>query len=200
MNMSGWFLRSPDAPRPKNQQRETGKVTISHHRQITPSLSAKNLGSYDLSSLNITKPTPLSQSPSLSSIATSEKGTEIEEPTSLSSTEMVELQKELHRLRNKEASLLHKLALEREHRVRAEQLVEVERLAFHELKYLLQLEEKKHSNTEEQDREEGGDFIQEGVDFSDANISEGLIVSFLFQHCGHEVFCFASCSYLCSYK
>lgn len=202
--MSGWFQRSPDPLRKKNLQREhslekhKGPI-IRHHLHLSPSLSAKDHLSQDGSAssaviagggsrhspLCATKSTPLTYSPSTSS-TTSEKATETKlqkESTSSSSIELEELQKELSRLQEKEASLSQKLTLEREHRVRAEQLVEVERLAFHELKYRLHLEERKHRYDERKEAgkdEEGEvrDLIDGGVDFTDADISEGLTVSY----------------------
>ena len=176
--MSGWFQRSPDTIRPKNVQRE-----IIHHRNITPSVSSQDStalttggGKGEHVPLTTTKSTPLSHSPSISS--TSERGTENQPQNGSSSTEIVELQKELSRLQEREVSLSHKLALEREYRVRAEQLVEVERFAYHELKYRLHLE-KKHryigvdqGNGRVDGAGGGSDSTEGGVDFTDADISE----------------------------
>lgn len=182
--MSGWFQRSPD---PRQRSLQSSNRVIVHHRDITPSIPSVKKLSQDGSAattegkdgchspLAATKSTPVILSPSIPSIP------EIKVQASSSSTEMVELQKELSRLQEREHSLSHKLALEREQRVRAEQLVEVERLAFHELKYRLHLEEKKHSYDRVEEEKDGGDggkdFIDGGVNFTDADISEGLDVS-----------------------
>ena len=63
---------------------------------------------------------------------------------------------EVTRLQEKEKTLLQMLKLEREKRVRAEQLVEVEMMACHELEHRLHLEVKKRAISErESARKEG---------------------------------------------
>lgn len=59
-----------------------------------------------------------------------------------SSSDSFELRAELARMQEREAALAHILCLEKEHRVKAERIVEVERMACLELKHRLRLQEK----------------------------------------------------------
>lgn len=81
---------------------------------------------------------------------------------------LLELKAELARLQEKEAALSHMLSLERGQRVRAEQFVEVERMACLELKHRLGLiKEEDEGNGEdgEEDSEKsaGADVVFEDV-------------------------------------
>lgn len=59
-----------------------------------------------------------------------------------SSSDSFELRAELARMQEREAALAHILCLEKEQRVKAERIVEVERMACLELKHRLRLREK----------------------------------------------------------
>ena len=87
------------------------------------------------------------------------------------SSDYSNLREELARLQEKEASLTHMLSLERDRRVKAEQLVEVGKMACFELKYRLCLEERKRDDL---DRSHNEGHIEECI--SD-DIAEGLDVS-----------------------
>lgn len=67
--------------------------------------------------------------------------------------DLLELKEELARLREKEAVLSHLLSLEKEERVKAEQLVEVERMSSLQWEHRLHLL-KKHKSEEEKLRKE----------------------------------------------
>ena len=88
-----------------------------------------------------------------------------------SSPDLLELKAEVARLQDREAALSHMLSLEKEQRVKAEQLVEVERMACLELKHRLHLETKEkddgHQNASEEVDGADVDFAKLSDDVSD---------------------------------
>ncbi len=87
----------------------------------------------------------------------------------------IELQEEMTRLQERESSLLHMLSLEREHRVKAEQLVEVEKMACYEMKRRLDTEERRKG--EGKGRGEVDDDVVDDVDgevdeYADGDVEE----------------------------
>ena len=191
--MSGWFQRTPDPPRKKQLQREHSlekqKAGSRLHPQVSPTLSAKGSPSSEGSRtptggsatgkhapLSATKSSPISNS---SSSPTTSPERQLDssgkmEKSGPSSAKLEELQKEIQRLKENECSLSKKLALEREHRVRAEQLVEVERLAFHKVQFRLYLEERNHRYNNDKKVQEDEAMNSEEVDSPDTNFSVSL--------------------------
>lgn len=96
--------------------------------------------------------------------------------------EMADLKEEIARLQDREAALSHMLSLEKEQRVKAEQLVEVERMACLELKHRLHTEGKRGGGEEGRRRDSTkNEEDEDDVDFAKLNndVTDMLNVSFI---------------------
>ncbi len=101
--------------------------------------------------------------------------------------DLSELKAEVARLQEREAALSHKLTLEKEQRVKAEQLVEVERMACLELKHRLHLEGKQgdedgRKGSASEEAEDDIDFTKLNDDVSDILNVSSLITLELVNH------------------